>query len=127
MSSDVVKTTVSQFKYFQSRCYYWQDRLSLGDWKLFFQHASHTEDEDCLAGCAWDIPGRAATIYFAPEWSKLSLPTQDNLNIVACHELCELLLAHLSTMAHHSDLKDFRVDETVHAIIRRLEKALIGR
>ncbi len=114
------KTSKEDFEYFKKQCEYWQDRLSLRDWKLHYLHETYT------GSYAWfrsDVPGKTATLGLSVSWEDEKI-TKPKLNSSARHEVLHLLLADLVYAGHARQSTDEDFENTQHAIIRRLEHVL---
>ncbi len=116
-------TTKEHFEYFERRVHHWAKVLGLSDWRVVVKHERTGPKTHATANA--QLQARVATICLSPSWSHEPVTDQE-LDRVALHEAAEVLLWQLSLMAlrhaHHSNV----VDEEVHVIIRRLERALWG-
>ena len=89
-----MKTTRKHFEIFKKECEYWIDKFGLKDWDIAFEHKSG----DNLASARWDIHARWCIIKLATDWEHIK-PTDYELKSTAYHEVVELLLADMYTMA----------------------------
>jgi len=116
---DEFETTEKNFFYFKERVEHWQTYFGLLNYQISVIHESW---KDSLAWCQADVTAGIATIAIATMWD--DRPTRKQINKVAFHEVCELLLWNLAEHAesNHSDLL---ITGLKHDIIRRLENTLL--
>lgn len=103
------KADFEKFKMFSAR---WLQALGLTEWDVVYTH-SHAND-DSLASCATDPEGMNATI---------NLDTRkDDTDVgeLALHEVLELLLAKIDTMARDRTFDDKLFDSERHNVINRI-------
>lgn len=108
-------TTKNDFIAFNDEVRRMTDALQLGDWLIA---TAHEVLDHPVNGCMEaDHEGRAAKL-------TLNHAIADNVDVrrVARHEVFELLLAPLARLARSRMLVPGEVEETTHAIIRRLER-----
>lgn len=97
---------------------YWQKRLSLGDWEISWcigDEYSWVVKNECSASIHTNLTGRSATISLSP--------FNKNWKSSIKHEMLELLLIPLQRLAEKGN-NELLVENTKHAIIRRLEKVM---
>ncbi len=92
-----MKTTAKHYKYFVSRCRYYQKELGLTGYNLDFLH----EDIAPFAYCHADIDAKACTVKLCTNWGegKLLPLTLYELDILAFHEVMHLRIADLVSAA----------------------------
>jgi len=112
-----MKTTKAQFKEFQERCLYWQNRFGLGDWELSF---NHKKLDNAYAQVFRDFSSMEATVEF-------STITDNNLDInkSACHEILHLVLGDLTARAN-AYYSESIIKEEEHGTINRLLKVILN-
>jgi len=110
------KTTQKDFEYFKDRCNFWQEFFGLINWKIYLDH----KKTDVLASCYTDYCGQVATLTLSTSWN---MPvTKESLNVSAIHEVLEIMLSPLMSMAKSRvwDYEDYEKEH--HSIIRTLER-----
>ena len=113
------KTTEKDFTMFQKECGKWIDYFGLKDWEIKF---THEELGGNRASCWSDYPGKLSTIDLNREWE--SNPQKNEIKFVAFHEVAELLIAPLRTMAYARYVTEDEVSVANHYIIRTLENSI---
>lgn len=117
-----MKTTKWHTEFFIKRVHYWQELLSLMDWRIdmFTQDLGETVD----AAAKVNFEGKCASITLnskiGGKWTKKLLDK------CAFHEVCEILLSQLAGYAK-TMTSDTEVNERVHDIIRTLENVVCPR
>ena len=117
------------FKLFKKECKYWLNRFDLGSWRVDIYQGAPPDDNlgrKILAWCDANWVMRTCVIGLQNKVSKNSDIRRKIIAMAAFHEVCELLLHTLKIMAE-MDAKPTILDEvtsSVHAIIRRMEKAI---
>ena len=90
-----MKTTAKDFKLFKQECQKWIEYFGLINWRI--SYFGEQLDVD-YAVCSWDIEGRCASITFSKYISEdVEFP---NIKKCAFHEVCELFLADLQSLAN---------------------------
>jgi hypothetical protein len=115
----MAKTTKADFKYFKERCFYWQKKFQLSNWKLFVDYGNAAKNARASYYCQGE--GRLVTINLADEW--VDKPDKWNLDQCAFHELSEVLLHELRHLAQVA-CSDAEVNERTHMIIRVFENVV---
>lgn len=113
------KTSKQDFDYYKERCLYWQKHLSLDTWRLYFEHDA---DKDILGYCLPIYSNRVATMGFSTEFTEAV--TKRAINELALHEILELLLSGLGSLAECRSWDGTEWDKERHTVIRVLEKRL---
>lgn len=107
------ETTAAQFDEFKEVARYWIKEFGLINWRVTFEHGEVGTD---IGGeCAWNNTGRIATITMATEREE-----NPDIGRTAFHEVCELLLAPI-TSALLDEYGRSWTDVETHRIIRTLE------
>lgn len=112
-----MKTTHKDFQRFKAEFILWQKRLGLTDWRVCFEHG---KVKDAYAEIFANAEGRISTVVFADQCEGEGLLGYDP-KATGRHEALELLLSKLKDIARARDFLEADLDETVHAVIRRLE------
>jgi len=123
------KLLKSDFEYFKTCCEKWADFFGLKSWCISYIW----EEQDALeeSSQAWviaDYLNHMATIYFNKEWiDDESLFTKKNIDFIAFHEICEVILYRLGDLA----LDRFNVTEDSllqarHEICHILENSIFA-
>lgn len=116
-----MRTTAAHFKYFESRCRHWIDRLSLNDYDWFIMHGG--SDADAMATFWHNHTGKQVTIKFSSVWN--TLISRAEMDRVAFHEIFESYLVRLENIAEARDSKQ-EIEAERHAIVHRVWHALKG-
>ena len=116
------KTTRAEERYFEARVKHWQNVLSLGDWRI---DAYREKLVDRSAECQQYDEAQGAHIRINTELAHK--PNRDWLDQVALHEVCHLLLAEMKRQIYSRVVTDNMANIAEHAVIRRLENALLGQ
>ena len=124
---DVIKrktnvTTKAHYQYFKKRFLYWAEVFSLGDFEFFFEHIGSKN----LAQTSTNLIGRNARIGFSKNWAEVQ-PTRVAINHTAFHEAVEVLLSGIRILAKERYVTIDEIAKENHAVIRRLEKAMLGQ
>lgn len=111
-----MRTTKKQFEQFKAEFLRWQERLGLSEWAIYFKRKPM---DGAYASVTANTVGRVVTVCFNSNQT-------DSLDAVASgkHEALELLLAQLDAVCRARFINLDELDESRHAIIRRLEKVL---
>jgi hypothetical protein len=123
-----IKLTEKNFTDFVQYCKKWQKSLGLLDWRLEFVFTS-VEEWERLEGskavAAMNREGMIAIIALNHSWF-LTKPTDIELEKMALHEMCELLLRPLNVLleCRFNVSEEDAVYET-HRVIRVLEAILV--
>jgi hypothetical protein len=119
----MLQTTKSHFEKFQVYCDKWRLKLGLINWALFYEHC---DLEDTYARTFWRTSDHAATIQFCKKWDNLRPLTDTELERLAVHELCHVVMAPLISEAEYRYSTKEAIDSAEHSIVRMLEEVLIG-
>lgn len=115
------KTTSSDFKVFKSECDKWIDTFGLKAWSVHYEHKD--VGKDTLASCYYDVTNRIATLVLSKGWDDDEV-TDYQVRKSAFHEVCELLMANMRTLAEYRYTTRLEIEEEIHAIIRTLENTI---
>ena len=114
------KTTKKHFEIFKKECEKWIEYFGLKDWDI---HYAHREDADNLGTCGYNMVSCHATISLTINWDD-DEPTTVAVKKIAFHEVSELLLARLVSVAHTRSATGHDIEEATHGIIRRMENSV---
>lgn len=117
---DGYKTTKAHFEKFCKYVHGYARDFGLQRYEFSIAHEEFLTDS--RASVAVEFDSKIVRVYLDPYWDVV--PTDRMLKKVALHEVLEVLLARLSTMAGESCSKE-RVEGETHAIIRTIEDILI--
>ena len=115
------KTTKKDFEVFKAECRKWVGYFGLLDWEICFTHETEME---CRAACYPDYQGRIAIITLNTNWTMA--PEDNEFELIAFHEACELLIAPLSLVALERHVTKDEITSATHGIIRTLENTVFG-
>lgn len=104
----------------------WQNRIGLLNWEIFVGWGTSNKGEN-RASLTYSLAGRISTIYFARDWDRL--PTNDELERIAFHELWHLVLANFRAECEthpNSSGNDDSKEAAMHEIIRIAENLVFG-
>ena len=122
----MAKTTKKDFKLFKKECKKWIEIFGLKDWEFCFQHEC-VEFEGNQASCVSNVAGRLASITLFEDWGECGGISKHTIRLAAFHEVCETLLAPLNACAQSRYISAVEIEESGHAIIRRLENSLFPK
>lgn len=93
------------------------------NWALFYE----VHDlEDSYARTYWRTSDMAATIQFCKKWETMRPKSDEELERIAVHELCHVLLGPLVSEAEYRYSTDEAIRVAEHSIVRLLEEVLMG-
>ena len=123
---NIHKTTGEQFKLFKRECEKWIKFWGMNEWKVYYDHnANNVQDKE--RGWCWAAStDKVATLALTKDWG-VDTPTSEDIKYTAFHEVCELLLTDLDTLAKHRYSCEDEINEARHSIIRRLENVIYKR
>ena len=119
------KTTNKDFKIFRDECRKWIDIFGLKSWSVKYDHRN-AAGKDTLASCCYSVTDRVATLVLSKDWGN-DVVDDYQIEKSAFHEVCELFLANIRTLAEYRYTTMLEIDEEVHAVIRTLENVLYER
>lgn len=118
--------TQKKFEYFKSRCKYWLNYFGIKNWKV--EYFIDNSKENDLAYVEYIYNNRLVIVYFCSiNWDKNHPPTNNNLNRIAFHEVCEILYIPARYLAENRFLKKGEIDTEIHNLIRTLENVLLNK
>jgi len=114
-----MKTSEKYFERFKEAFLYWQEKLGLTQYEIFFHH--HCED-GFYAEIKVDEKGKAADVFLA---AKIKNPKADaGPKSHAKHEALHLLLHRLGWLGECRYIDPDQLFDETEGIVRRLEKVL---
>lgn len=118
------ETTALHFDCFKGCVSKWIEYFGLYEWRIYYEHKDISDKTFCRA---WtDFEGMTATLQLNSVFSVE--PKRAFLDLVAFHEVCELLLSHLSALARtRFGVLGGDIEESKHRVIRILENAVWKR
>ena len=114
------KTTKADFTDFKDECDRWIAYFGLLDWEVCYTHDG--DSDDARATCYPDYEGRIAILTLGTKWTMK--PENNEVKMIAFHEVCELLLSPLSLAADSRYTTKDTIIAAIHSIIRRLENTM---
>lgn len=111
------KTTPADFKRFQAEAARWIAFFGLIDYQVTYRH----QDTGGMAQCRFNQEDRSSEIILSTTWWRHPDPLE--MERVAFHEVCELMLFRLSN-AGEDFYKGSLVQERAHEVVRRLENTI---
>ena len=117
------RVTRADFEKFKVHCSVWRTKLGLHNWALFFELA---DTDNSYATTHWRTSDHAATIQLCKKWDDMRPLNNMELERVAIHELCHIVLAPLVSEAEYRYSTSEAIQSTEHSIVRLLEEVLLG-
>ena len=111
------KTTKKHFKLFKEIAEFWVERLGLKDYDIDYEHVKFSDNS--LADCSWNIVERWAKIRLSTKWGETK-PTKHEICATAIHEVLELLMAEIFTIAQQRYIAYDQLEISRHSVIQRL-------
>ena len=108
-------TDKKHFQIFKSECEYWIKTFGLFDWDINIRHV----EMEPLGNCNWHAVDRWAIISLAKNFGETE-PTDLELRATAYHEVFELMLGRLHTLATYRYINASELDSEKHTIIYRM-------
>jgi len=115
------KITPRHFSKFKKFCLKWQRYFNLLSWEITIHDPE--KDDDNRAETYINPQGRIADIYISTQWDHCK-PTDEALELVAFHEMCEVLLFPLGLLGTYYCNKNM-VEKETHIIIKVLENTIL--
>lgn len=110
--------------YFKKRVLHYVKEFGLTDYEVWFS-TEKTEEEN-RAKVTWNESAKQANFITGRSWLR-SGPSRAEIDIVAFHEVMELLLCKLKSCAGDAGIwTEKYLDEQVHRVIRRIENFMFG-
>ena len=102
----------------------WQREFGLFDWRITAGKDDFDEDSGAARMMLSNFEGRIASILINKDWDQP--PTKAMIELVAFHEVCEVLVEELRTMVRAKEFTESQLNSAVHTLIRRLEHVCLG-
>jgi len=109
------KTTARDFEVFKKECELWVERFGLKDWDIVYKH----QQIEYMGSTVWDRQDRCADIILSTDFYSVKV-TDFELKSTAFHEIFELILADLFTLACQRSTTSEELHAARHAIIQRM-------
>jgi len=124
----MVKILEEHFKIFREECEYWLNRYQLGDYDTLILNKNNSNQKDAQAWQLSDHANKWAVLALAKNWIAENEFTDTEIRKQAYHEVNELLLDSLDTLAKERfNITVDRIDEARHGIIMRLQTAFFNQ
>ncbi len=116
------RTTEEHFKIFKKECEYWVNFFSLKEWFIYYYHTDADKPiKDAVAWMQANDDSKNVHISLAIDWKTFE-PNEYEIKKFAFHEVCELLLDTISSLANKRyGVTEVMVEEATHEIIARLQ------
>jgi len=114
------KTTARHFEVFRKEAWKWIRRFGLLNWDWRFVHA---DLPGLYAQAEWNITARSCTLTLGKDWEAIPV-TNEQVKKSAFHEVCEVLLGPMTTLAGARFIGEYDLEEASHQVIRILENAV---
>ena len=108
-----------QIQQFDEYVVFWQQRLSLGDWRI---EKGMKPAKNAMASVEFDVPARLAT-YRIGDFGAESI-TPESLSKTALHEVLHIFLHDLVSIASDHRSTDEQLESAEHRVINVLERVL---
>ena len=118
-----------RFRIFKEECEYWLDLLSLRNWIVAYEFSDdYSEDweSDSLAMLRWNEQARRATIWLNENWPEDEI-SHFQICRSAFHEVFELFLSDLRSLAMNRYIAKGSVELETHRIVRTLENVFFPK
>lgn len=119
----------TRFKIFLDECNYWLDYFGLKRWVMTFETSddySGDWDTDSLAMLKWNLEAHRATVWLNSDLPEVEI-SDFQIRRAAFHEIAELLLAPLATLAERRFVSAGQLEQETHGIVRTLENTIFPR
>jgi len=111
--------TDKQIKFFISEVQRWCKFFSINDWEVM---VDDNAEDGTYGQCLGDTPSRLSVISVRGDWDVE--PSNKRLSRTAFHEVCELMLIDLSTLAEDRFVTRRQLETERHRVIRKLENVV---
>ena len=115
-----------RFRIFVDECEYWLEKFNLKSWTMAYEFSDdYSEDweNDSLAMLRWNTGARRATIWLNENWPEDEISCFQ-IRRSAFHEVFELLLADLVSIARDRFVFEKAIESEIHRIVRTLENVV---
>lgn len=113
--------TQEQAKQFDEYVAYWQQKLSLGDWRV---EKGTKPAKNAMASVEFDVPARLATYRLGDFGAEVI--NEESLSKTALHEVLHIFLHDLILIASDTRATDDQLESAEHRVINVLERVLYG-
>jgi hypothetical protein len=119
------KTNEKQFKIYKKEVKKWIKIFGLYGWTIKYIHDQPILG-DGLAGVLPDLDARTVVFILNEDW--VIPPKKKDIKLVAFHEVMELLLFRLNTLAKARYMQsEYDIDEEIHNIIKIFENRIFKK
>ena len=116
-----MKTTQKHYDLFRNRVEFWINIFGLSTWCPVFTFA---KDKENAASILADLASRNAVFNYSDRNDNLPCElTKDGVDANAFHEVCELILWHITEMLRPY-YSDHKIDAETHKVIQHLDWAI---
>lgn len=115
MTDEFSDEFVATFRYLHERCIHWRNMFGLYDTDMVIESGETVDGTDLQ--CYYDHESKTAKITVNEEIDETE---PDRLDMLAHHEVAEILLGPLQTLAMARDFNESVLEAETHAIINRL-------
>ena len=114
-----MRTTKKHFKIFKEEAEKWIANFGLLDWDAQVEHGNVQNDMNA-AECQYNTSAREAVIRLSKDFTISNHFTDKDVQEAAFHEVAELLLANLSSLAERRYVTQTELEAARHSVIARL-------
>ena len=119
-----MKVSRQDFEYFKERVRYWLRYFQLGDWDVDITNIEDTSGAH--GGCWSEYRQRQAIININTEFEPTGAKSwTEEVDHVAFHEACELLLAELRYAGTNRHCTEEMLESAIHGVISRLTNTIL--
>ena len=117
-----MKTTKADFELFKRECQKWIDRYELNNLKFYYKL---DDTDDSFAEYYYSEWMQKITVILSKEFSEPMIDKKQQIKDTAFHEITEILLVPLRTMAEKRNFDREEMEKETHRIIHKLQKVLM--
>ena len=119
---DEYEITSDHYELYQKYVHEWLDIFKINDYSIHFVQET---DDDKYAWCMWKIEDRICVFGISTYWD--TVPSDEFVCKIAFHEVWELLLGELHSLAECRFVQEREIETAVHSIIRRMENTVFNK
>ena len=113
------KVTDRHFKTFKKWCEHYRTIFNLRNWKVYYKRGVSGEQEQ-FAQTGTDLGGYVATIWLCNEWPEEVELNENELKIIARHEMLHVLFARFKENAYARHATKDELAESEEEVVRVL-------
>lgn len=117
----MIKTKKEHFEYFKERCQYWIKQLKLDNWDI---DILHRQIADCYGQSSVNAKDYVGSIKLNKNWGHTKELNNDNLDLIAKHEVCHFLVGRFSWLASERFLNEEELEASEEELINKLTSLL---